>query len=297
MHTRRLRIDAAVETEDILRDGRYAGPEGEVDLSAALSTAVRGTVLLGPDDPLPTGRPAGAETSAGASAATGGVGGDGDIGGSMAIEVTDDTSLAAARRLVGEAPDPVLCLNFASATHPGGGFSTGALGQEESLARASGLMACLRAVPRYYEIHHAERDPLYTHHVVYSPAVPVFRDDGGALLPAPYPVTILTAAAPNATELRQAPDRLARIPRLVAERIARVLAVAAAFGHGRLVLGAWGCGAFGNDPNMVADAFAAQLHPRGAFPNAFTRVVFAILPSTVSAPDSPNLAAFRRRFA
>lgn len=292
MSNRQHRVRLAEETEQILRTGRYHGPAGEVDLTGSLKRAVSGTVLHAPDDPLPPAEPSDTEpsntepsdikptdTKPGNTKTT--------------IEVSGESSLAAARRLVDAAAGPVLCLNFASARNPGGGFSTGARGQEESLARASGLMACLRTVPRYYEVHNRLRDPLYTHHVVYSPQVPVFRDDTGALLPEPYPVTILTSAAPNATAMAGEPDRLARIPEAITERIARVLAVAAAYGHDRLVLGAWGCGAFGNDPEVVAGAFAAQLGPGGGFATRFEHVVFAILRSA----ESANLTAFRRRFA
>jgi uncharacterized protein (TIGR02452 family) len=62
-------------------------------------------------------------------------------------------------------------------------------------------------------------------------------------------------------------------------RAARVLAVAAAHRHRRLVLGAWGCGVFGNDPTMVAEAFAAALE---RYP--MEHVVFAVL--------GPNRAEF-----
>lgn len=271
MRSRQARIGLAEETERILRAGRYHGPAGEVDVSRSLARAVSGTVLISPGDEL-------VDPGAPASGTT--------------IEVTEASTLEAVNRLVAESPDPVLCLNFASATHPGGGFEDGARGQEEDLARASGLMACLRSVPRFYEFHRALRDPIYSDHMVYSPAVPVFRDDTGGLLARPYPVAVLTSAAPNATELAGRPDRLARIPEAMSARVARVLSVAAAYRHRRVVLGAWGCGAFGNDPDLVADAFAGRLGDGGAFANRFEHVVFAILPSSTS----PNLAAFRRRF-
>src|SRR5215207_7014023 len=118
MGNRQHRVRLAEETEQILRAGRYDGPAGEVDLTGSLKRTVSGTVLHAPDDPLPPVAPGDTRTT---------------------IEVTGESSLAAARRLVDAAAGPVLCLNFASATHPGGGFSTGARGQEESLARASGL--------------------------------------------------------------------------------------------------------------------------------------------------------------
>jgi len=93
------------------------------------------------------------------------------------IEVTNEASLAAARRLGG----PVGCLNFASAKNPGGGFRGGAEAQEEILARSSGLYRCLLEAPGFYAFHRSQRDLLYSDHAIFSPAVPVFRDEQGAL--------------------------------------------------------------------------------------------------------------------
>jgi uncharacterized protein (TIGR02452 family) len=59
----------------------------------------------------------------------------------------------------------------------------------------------------------------------------------------------------------------------LARRTNRVLAVTAANGHRRLVLGAWGCGVFGNDPATVANAFATALRRN----RWFTHVSFSIL--------------------
>src|SRR6185436_15287898 len=160
----------------------------------------------------------------------------------------------AARRR-GAAP---AALNFASAKHPGGGFLTGALAQEESLARSSGLYACLVS------------------YAIYSPDVPVFRDDTGHLLPQPYSCSFITAPAVNAKVVLDR-DR-ARRPEVRAamyERVERVLGIAAAHGHPALVLGAWGCGVFGNDPQQIAELFAAALH--GPFRGVFATVVFAVL--------------------
>ncbi|MFD8954988.1 TIGR02452 family protein [Streptomyces xanthophaeus] len=46
-------------------------------------------------------------------------------------------------------------------------------------------------------------------------------------------------------------------------------------GYPRLVLGAWGCGVFRNDPALVAEAFRAL--PAGLFERVFERMVFGIL--------------------
>ena len=75
--------------------------------------------------------------------------------------------------------------------------------------------------------------------------------------------------------LERTPSRAAEVGRVMAERVARALAIAAAHGHLRLVLGAWGCGVFGNDPKGVAAAFARELG--GAYAGVFDEVVFAVL--------------------
>ncbi|MEV4227036.1 TIGR02452 family protein [Streptomyces bobili] len=207
------------------------------------------------------------------------------------IEVTGESSLEAARRL---ADAPVAVLNFASARNPGGGYLNGAQAQEEALCRGSALYTCLLRAPEFYDHHRAHRDPFYTDRVIHSPAVPVFRDDRGRFLSEPYTAGFLTAAAPNAgVVLRTAPERASELPRALAVRAERVLETAAAHGYRRLVLGAWGCGVFRNDPAQVADAFRTLLGPGGRFERTFAHVVFGVLDRT---PGSTVREAFAQAF-
>jgi uncharacterized protein (TIGR02452 family) len=67
-----------------------------------------------------------------------------------------------------------------------------------------------------------------------------------------------------------------------------VLAIARAFGYRALVLGAWGCGAFANDPVRTARDFRDAL--AGAFDGAFAEVVFAV---TDCSPARRFLGPFR----
>lgn len=267
----------AAETAAVLDRGDYVAPSGRtVTIAGELDRAVRGTVLHRPEALEALLR----DMTAG--------GRDRDT----RIEVTGETSLAAARRLAGEAADEVACLNFASAKNPGGGFLNGAHAQEEGLARSSGLYAALLAAPDFYAFHRARRDLLYSDHMIYSPGVPVFRDDAGKLLEEPYHVAFLTSAAPNRGALRD-PAKAAQIPRVLRNRAGKILAMAHHHGHRRLVLGAWGCGVFGNDPAEVAGAFAALLQGDGWFARRFDHVVFAVWDT---APGSPRLAAFQQTF-
>ncbi|WP_328564062.1 TIGR02452 family protein [Streptomyces coelicoflavus] len=264
----------AQRTEQIVAAGSYRTSDGrEVSVAAAVEAARDGTRMHGPG---PVGVPS-AAPAASAPLRT-------------VFEVTGESSLEAARRLGGE----VAVLNFASARNPGGGYLNGAQAQEEALCRASALYTCLLRARAFYDHHRAHRDPFYTDRVVHSPGVPVFRDDRGRLLDEPYPAGFLTSAAPNAgVVLRTAPERAAELPAALAVRAERVLETAAAHGYRRLVLGAWGCGVFRNDPAQVAGAFRALLGPGGRFAGAFERVAFGILDRT---PGGTVRQAFDRAF-
>jgi uncharacterized protein (TIGR02452 family) len=201
------------------------------------------------------------------------------------VEVTPETTGQAARRLA--AGGPVAALNFASALSPGGGFLRGAKAQEEDLCRCSALFACLEPRREPYELNRALGSELYTDHVLHSPDVPFFRDDAYALLEEPFHVSVITSAAPNAGGLS---DReLRRVPELLERRAAKVLALAAHEGHRRLILGAWGCGAFRNDPALVAGIFSRLLG--GALGSAFSEVTFAVYDRP---PSRTNFEVFRR---
>ncbi|SDG21857.1 TIGR02452 family protein [Lentzea fradiae] len=257
----RLRAIAR-ETVEIAERGSYSSDAGEVVIDVA--AAVSGTRLHLPDEVLTL--PA-------------------EVPGTR-IEVTGESTLVAAHRLGGD----VAALNFASARNAGGGFLNGAQAQEESLARSSALYPCLRAAADFYGYHRAHEDLTYSDRVIYSPRVPVFRDDKGNLLERPYEVSFLTAAAPNrGAVLRSQPERAADIPVLVLRRAIRVLHVAASHGHRRLVLGAWGCGVFANDPAVVAEAFRIALRDN----RYLEHVVFAVLDRQ---KGTPTLAAFTGAF-
>jgi uncharacterized protein (TIGR02452 family) len=209
------------------------------------------------------------------------------------IEVTGEGSLTAARRLA--ADGPVAVLNFASARNVGGGYTGGARAQEEDLCRQALLYPCLLQAPEYYEAHRASDDLLYSDRVIWSPAVPVHRDESYELLPRPFAASFLTSAAPNAGALLgRDPDAGPRVRAALARRCGRVLGVAVQQGARQLVLGAWGCGVFRNDPREVAGAFRAWLAPGGDYHGAFERVVFAVWDRN---EPSANRRAFEETFA
>lgn len=172
--------------------------------------------------------------------------------------------------------EPVFCLNFASAKNIGGGFLTGAQAQEESIARVTGLSACcFEFFEEYYQFHRSRKTMLYTDTMIYSPNVPIFKNDDGEYLDKPQKVSILTSAAVNAGVVRrQEPKRIEKIIPTMYQRTEKVLAIAHQKGYKYLVLGAWGCGVFQNVPIDIATIFHELL--TGKFENCFEEIVFAI---------------------
>ncbi|CAF1187567.1 unnamed protein product [Rotaria sordida] len=192
------------------------------------------------------------------------------------IEVRHCTTLQAAQSLVAEiAEDRVGILNFASAKNPGGGFIKGSNAQEESLARSSSLYSIFtqtRIFNEFYDYNRRGKRGIYSHRIIYSPRVTIFKDDNGKLLSSPYHVGIVTVPAPNASVVRQTE----LVKSTMMERIRRLLYVFEANKHDTLVLGAFGCGVFKNNPLDVAIMFRQHLES-DEFKNSFKRIIFAVL--------------------
>jgi uncharacterized protein (TIGR02452 family) len=201
------------------------------------------------------------------------------------VQVTNETTFGASRRLIERGLRP-LALNFANGIEPGGGFLSGARAQEEVLCRSSALYQTLVG-DLMYEEHRRRPLPDSTDWAIYSPDVPVFRLDDGTELQQPWLLDFITCAAPYAPAIGQpqAGDLLQR-------RIHRVLAIAQAYGQTALVLGAWGCGAFANNPHRTAMDFREALE--NEFSGAFSDIVFAI---TDWSPERKFLGPFRAVFA
>lgn len=171
----------------------------------------------------------------------------------------------------------VCVLNFASATSPGGGVVNGSSAQEECLCRCTTLYPCLNTDAMwsaFYKPHRKAANPLYNNDCIYTPDACVFKSDTN--FPEPllkedwWNVNILTCAAPN---LRERPsnamnphagDKAAKITsadleKLLTKRIRRIFEIAAANGNEVLILGAFGCGAFKNPPEIVAKVFGTVM--------------------------------------
>lgn len=190
------------------------------------------------------------------------------------IEVTAETTLEACQRLVLDGHN-VACLNFASAKLPGGGFLNGARAQEESLARSSALYPTIAQMKDMYD-YNRKKWGFYSDYMVYSPDVPVFRKDSGELIDTPYFVSMITSPAVNAgIVMKSDPSQRKAITTKMRMRIRKILAVARENGEQVLVLGAYGCGVFGNSPEEVARLFKEALEDT-RYKGAFEKIVFAI---------------------
>lgn len=207
------------------------------------------------------------------------------------IIVTRHTTFNAARELHKSYPGKkIAVLNFASATNPGGGVTRGSSAQEESLCRCSTLYPTLTQSSmwnQFYLLNRANKNVLHTDACIYSPNIIVFKDDSyiPRMLPSKdwFSVDVISCAAPNLrnvvsnaynTESGEAvhisPDELNMLHK---RRAKHILAVATANKVDILVLGAFGCGAFANDPRIVADATFEALEE---FISYFDVVEFAI---------------------
>ncbi len=273
---RENRIQTANDTLRILSDGAYQNAAGErVPLQAAMDQAVRATKTYVLDS-LPTA-PLQRHPQP------------------VVPTVVAETSLAALQRLHAQGAPRLGLLNFASAKNPGGGFLGGAQAQEEALARSSALYPCLTSqMHSFYEPNRQGKSLLYLDMAIASSDVPFFKNDEGQLLPQSVMATVVTAAAPNAGAIaNNEPHHASLVVPTLARRADKVLQLFALLEVETLILGAWGCGVFRNDPTQVANVFAKLLLTGGPYRQAFKSVTFAI----PGASDDTNRNAFLKEFS
>ena len=264
---RTSRAGLAKETVEISQQGAYTLPDGRVvDIRTLVERCVASTQHLSPEEleqirarvlALPASY---RETI---------------------VEVRNETTIEGIVRLAGNVESTQLgVLNFASAKNPGGGFLGGSQAQEESLARSSALYASLSApvAAEFYTAHREGRSCLYSDRMILSPSCPVFRYDDGTLMDSPRVVTFITSAAPNVGAIRQhGGEDLPLVPETLRRRGELILALAADAGCESLILGAWGCGVFRNDPCLVSRTFADLLSAGCPWHGRFAKVCFSVL--------------------
>jgi len=192
---------------------------------------------------------------------------------------------------------PVLVLNMANAHHPGGGWLRGALAQEEVLCYRSSLSFTLKR--RFY--------PIPDYGGIYSPTVVIIRESlarGHGLLDLSKPedlpvlsfVNVAAIRGPaiaktlaGAQQYKHAGDR-----DVMKEKMRVILRIAAVTGHRRLVLGALGCGAFGNPRVEVARCWREVFEEQEFKGGWWETVVFAVMEEGGKWDGDGNFGVFWR---
>ncbi len=216
---------------------------------------------------------------------------DGRKGNNSEITVTMERSFEASARLHSESPEcRIAVLNFASATNPGGGVTKGSSAQEESLCRCSTLYPCLNTgelFGKFYKMHRDGKNLRYTDTCIYTPDITVIKSDINfpKLLPEEkwFNVDVITCAAPNlrrkpynamnpgnAEPIQISDKELLEIHK---KRGMHILNITAFNRADIIILGAFGCGAFRNNPSVVARAYKEILPEYSPY---FKKIVFAV---------------------
>lgn len=198
------------------------------------------------------------------------------------IKVIDATTTQAIYYHLGH--EKMAALNFASYKHPGGRFLQGFNAQEECLCHESILYNVLeRFVDRFYRPNHKRlNNALYNSNLIYSPNI-LFDGDNGISY-----CDIITCAAPNRAAIKRYMDISDdEINTHMEDRIDHVLFSAYDNDVEVLILGAFGCGVFGNDPSTVAEIFKNLLDSK--YKNCFDKVIFAV-------PTGKNHNVFKEVF-
>jgi uncharacterized protein (TIGR02452 family) len=183
-------------------------------------------------------------------------------------------------------------LNFASAKNPGGGFLSGTVAQEECLAISSDLYNSQLQAFQYYNINRNCPTALYTHNMIYSNNITFIRN--GSLNTVEFPVNanVLTSPAVNAgAYYKNENGSKSTALEIMEKRMRYILKLFAARGNYKIILGAFGCGVFGNDANDVADIFYKLLKNEGS-ERYFERIAFAVYD-----PNNRQYNIFKQKFS
>lgn len=162
--------------------------------------------------------------------------------------------LTAVECILANAGKRMIALNFANAMYPGGGYVLGGNAQEESLCRASMLYYTIRTQKSFYRKNRLHILPDYTDTMIYSENVPVIRNEHGDLLEKPVLCDFITCPAVNRTFAKFMFTKR-RINHKMFVRIENIIKLAVSKKPEALILGAFGCGMFGNKQKKVLPMF------------------------------------------
>lgn len=153
----------------------------------------------------------------------------------------------------------MIALNFANAMFPGGAYILGGNAQEEALCRSSLLYYTIRTVRKYYQHNHCHILPDYTNYAIYSEHVPIIRDHAGNLLDSPRMCDFITCPAVNRNFARFFFSGK-KLNAIMQNRIENIIMLAADHKPDVLILGAFGCGMFGNRREIVYPMFEQAIN-------------------------------------
>lgn len=200
------------------------------------------------------------------------------------IKVVNGDCLYVAKELVDDGFYPAV-VNFASFKVPGGGVRGGSAAQEENICRRSNLYASIFRFDDYLAKEYGlspkkDKYPLPVHNgAIYSPSVTVFRaseDKEYEFLDEPFMIDVITIAALSHPELTKDGHLNGRAKDITREKVRTMLNLALYWDNDSIVLGAFGCGAFANPPEDVAQIFKEVLD-EPEYCDKFKRIVFAVL--------------------
>lgn len=212
----------------------------------------------------------------------------------MEISVQNIDCVIAGKQLKDEGFNPAI-LNMASGSNPGGGVLRGSGAQEENIFRRSNLYQSMYQFADYAQMYGIEKSkyqyPLDFHFGgIYTPDAFFFRGletDGYPLLDKPYCLSVISVPAINIHNHDFSEEEYTMTMK---DKIRTILRIGLIHGHDALILSAFGCGAFGNDPYVVATLFS-EIFREPEFSNSFRRIEFAIIDDHNS---KGNYSSFRK---
>ena len=251
----------ARETLTIMEQGYYEREGKRIDIRTAMEASVNSSFLLTPKQGKTLLKKYPLSENSGS--------------GTCIQYVENISTVDAVQKLAGEEKDAIGVLNFASAKNPGGGFLNGAMAQEESLAASSTLYRTLIAHDEYYQSNRARNSMIYTDYAIYSPDVVFFRDGRFQMVDPFVKASVLTLPAVNMGQVLLKGENITQARQAMRQRMKLALAIFAEQGAKNLVLGAYGCGVFRNDPDQVA-AWWKELFAEG-MGRHFETIFYAVL--------------------
>ena len=204
------------------------------------------------------------------------------------IKVVPLDSISAAIKCHEDYPNKkIVLLNFSDPVVPGGSVAKGAIAQEEDLCRCTTLYPVLNSDKCFYSYYLPNRKARSYNSldkVIYSPNIKILKDDSYRKIKS-ISIDVISASAPCLIS----PERQYNydLTYEAHETKARLI-LQTAFAHKIkvLILGAFGCGCFFNNPHAVVEVFQKLLNED--FRNAFEQVIFAV-------PDKENFEIFNSK--